>query len=142
MVERTDGGGAFGGDEFEGAEWPGERHIVSDEVEAEHMAHAMDPHYERASKIEQISRDARDVRDEQVAKERDDQISEEAYEQGSKELQTQAQDEAASAIHRDVYVGEERIALDEAAKSARRAGDSVGELESQVYRRKRRPPST
>jgi hypothetical protein len=138
--ERIGGGESPDEAHPERAEQPGERHPVPDEIEAEHMAHAMDPHYERASKVDQTGRQALNTREEQNALEADDMITPESYEQGNADLQEQGQNEAASAIHRDVYVEEELDALDRAASSARKAGDSAGKLASQVYRRKRPNP--
>ena len=108
---------------------------VDDPVEAEHMAHAMKPHYERAKEIKQIRAEGFDTLQRQEAEDRSD-VSPDTHLGSDPTIKAQAEDEAASAVERFSHVGDELIALDDAADHARKAGDAAGVHASQVYRRK------
>jgi hypothetical protein len=108
-----------------------ERFRVQDPLEAEHMAHAMDPHYKRASEIDRI----RERTDEELDRALHPDDAEEVFPPEDAPPET-----GLSAV--DLF--EDRIdgldvesnSLEDAASSARKAGDAHGEQVSKVYRRK------
>jgi hypothetical protein len=97
---------------------------VQDPVEAEHMAHAMKPHVERAQAINNI------------------------YEQNwendenGRELKTFAEAESLHEGYRDLHLQAERVLLSEAEDAARDAADEAGAAESERYRRERESHDT
>jgi len=111
-----------------------ERFRVQDPVEAEHMAHAMDPHFERASAIDKVA--AQTDMELDRALHSDDALPEhEVPEKGVRsavELYTR----------RNRGLAGESRALEDAASSARQAGDAHGEQVSKAYRRKKKPEGT
>lgn len=118
-----------------------EPHPVQDSTEAEHMAHAMDPHYTRAREIEALRGESHDSMVSQHEKEDEDWVTDEEA-AGDPVLDAHAGEESLAGLTRDVAIGDEMIALDQAASKARKAGDAAGEIASSVYRRKKAADST
>lgn len=108
---------------------------VQDPVEAEHMAHAMDPHYTQASRIERLADESEEVLDRQEEQEARSAITPEQAEsdEGKKRI---AEDEEANHISRSAATHYASELLHGAAGVTREAGDKAGELASSVYRRK------
>jgi hypothetical protein len=113
-----------------------ERFRVQDPVEAERMAHAMDPHYERASEIDSVKARTDEALDRTMQGDVE-LITNEEYDQGDEATQAAAGSENDSWADRVESLDNESTALEDAASSARKAGDAHGEQVSKVYRRKK-----
>jgi len=124
--------------EYEELEKPQGPHPVQDPVEAEHMAHAMDPHYEQASKIDKLFADSYEIEKHESRREEAESIPEEEYQHGDAATRAASEDEAESGVERSIAVDDKRGALEDAGTAARKAGDFAGELASKVYRRKKK----
>lgn len=102
------------------------------------MAHRMDPHYEQASRIDEIN-----LHSHEIARGDNDRDASSPLRDASTDTATiEAQgNEAASWADREISVEEERTALDAAADAARKAGDAAGDQASIAYRHEhQRPP--
>lgn len=115
---------------------------VQDPVEAEHMAHAMDPHYTHASKMEQLADETEEIVARQEEQEEESAIPLEQVEsdEGQRRI---AEDEDFSNMSRSGASHYATELLHGAAGVTREAGDKAGEIASSVYRRKQNedPPS-
>lgn len=116
---------------------------VQDPVEAEHMAHAMDPHYTQASKMEQLADETEEVLDRQEEQEAESAIPPEQAEsdEGKRRI---AEEEGANHISRSAATHYANELLHGAAGVTREAGDKAGDIASSVFRRTRSedPPLT
>jgi hypothetical protein len=114
-----------------------ERFRVEDPVEAEHMAHVMDPHYERATAIDhlaertqnEVSRVYEQADIDTIIADTDDQPAEPGR------APRHTEDDLIAPLE------DERTELADAAGHAREAGDAEGELTSQAYRRAKNKPT-
>jgi hypothetical protein len=113
-----------------------ERFRVQDPVEAEHMAHAMDTHYERASEIEGVKDRTDKELDRTFVGTVDDDVDPFPPEGAA------TQEERSSAMNtfekRADSLISESTSLEDAASSARKAGDAHGEQVSRAYRHKKK----
>jgi hypothetical protein len=102
------------------------------------MAHAMDPHYEQASRIDEINDKSYEIAREDRKQDLSSPLDADSTERATIEAQG---NEAVSWAERQVSVQEERTALDDAADAARKAGDAAGDQVSIAYRHEhQRPP--
>src|ERR1700691_6158863 len=100
-------------------------------MEAEHMAHAMDPHYEQASRIDQINAQSHEIAREDRERDVSSPLREDSADRATIEAQG---NEVVSWAERQVSVQEERTALYDAADAARKAGDAAGDQASVAHR--------
>lgn len=115
---------------------------VQDPVEAEHMAHAMDPLYTQAAKMERLADETKGIVDRQEEQEAESAIPLEQVEsdEGQRRIAEEEEDSDMSRSAATHYATE---LLHGAAGVTREAGDKAGELASSVYRRKQNEdPST
>lgn len=132
MAERPTGG--------EGSSEPNRSNspdLVTDPVEAEHMAHAMDPHYEQASRIDEINLHTQEIAQADRTRDLSSPLRGDSTDRATIEAQ---RNEAASGVEREISVEEERTALDDAAEAARKAGDAVGDQASIAFRHEHQEP--
>ena len=124
----------------EGSVEPGQPNhpkIVSNPVEAEHMAHAMDPHYEQASRIDELNARSHEI----ARKDRERDVSSPLRDDSTDRATIEARgNEVVSWAERQVSVQHERTALDDAADAARKAGDAAGDQTSIAYRHDHQGP--
>jgi hypothetical protein len=110
-----------------------ERFRVQDPLEAEHTAHAMDPHYVRASEIDRV----KERTDEELDRALHPDDVDEVFPEGeTPEKGVRSAGELFEA--RIDGLAAESQGLEDAASSAREAGDAHGEQVSKAYRRKKK----
>lgn len=137
--------GSFdGANEYEKLKRQTESGPVQDSVEAEHMAHAMDPYYEQAGDIDRVAREGERLVRSQEEREEEDWITPGQYQTGDLSTRNAADREELHHLERADHLRHASDSLNEGAEATRRAGDEAGDIASSVYRRTRNedPPLT
>lgn len=111
-------------------------HPVQDPVEAEHMARAMDPHYTRASKIDEVATETGQSLVHRQQESMRSRITEEELARNP-ELTGHADTELNAYVENMVSTERAFGALEKAARHERKAGDAAGEIASSEYRREK-----
>jgi hypothetical protein len=104
------------------------------------MAHAMNPHYEQASQIDELNDRSYEIAQEDSERDIRSPLRIDSADKATAEARG---NEVVSWAERVTSVEEEQAALEDAADAARKAGDAAGDQASIVYRHEhQRPPKT
>jgi hypothetical protein len=99
----------------------------------------MQPHYEQASQIDQISLETDELAREERKRDTVSLGGENSDRTGTASKEVLG-DEASAWANREVSVEDQRTALDAGADAARKAGDAAGDQASIAYRQERQQP--